>query len=58
MAVVAKSRSRNVKEKCDFNQLVLNKILYLVVFNCINLPLTAKYTSEKFIIAKETIFKF
>ena len=52
MAVVAKSRSRNVKEKCDFNQLVLNKILYLVVFNCINLPLTAKYTSEKFIVAK------
>ena len=52
MAVVAKSRSKNVKEKCDFNQLVLNKILYLVVFSCINLLLTAKYTSEKLVIAK------
>ena len=33
MAVVAKSRSSLHKEKCDFNKLVLNKILYLVVFN-------------------------
>ena len=38
------------KCKCDFNKLVLNKILSLVAFNCINLSLTAKYTSEKFIV--------
>ena len=49
MAVVAKSRNSLHKEKCDFNELVLNKILYLVVFSCINLPLTAKYKSEKLI---------
>ena len=47
MAAVAKSRNSLHKEKCDFNKLVLNKIFYLVVFSCINLPLTAKYTSEK-----------
>ena len=51
MAAVAKSRGSLHKEKCDFNKLVFNKILYLVVFSCINLPLTARYTSEK-IIAK------
>ena len=49
MAVVAKSRSSLHKEKCDFNKLVLKKILYLVVFSYINLSLTAKYTSEKLI---------
>ena len=49
MAVVAKSRSSLHKEKCDFNKLVLKKILYLVVCSCTNLPLTAKYTSEKLI---------
>ena len=49
MAVVAKSRSSLHKEKCDFKRLVLNKILYLIFSNCINLPLTAKYTSGKFI---------
>ena len=36
-------------KKCDFNKLILNKIFYLVVFSCINLPLTAKDTSEQFI---------
>ena len=49
MAVVAKSRSSLHKEKCDFNKLVLKKILYLIVFSYINLSLTAKYTSEKLI---------
>ena len=49
MTVVAKSRSSLHKEKCDFNKLVLNKILYLMIFSCINLPLAAKYTSEKLI---------
>ena len=47
MAVIAKSRSSLHKDKCDFNKIVLKKILYLVVFSCINLPLTAKYTSGK-----------
>ena len=36
-------------EKCDFNKLFSHNILYLVVFSCINLPLTAKSTSEKLI---------
>ena len=49
MAVVAKSTSSLHKEKCDFNKLVLNKILYLVVLSCIKLALTPKYTSEKLI---------
>ena len=49
MTVVAKSVSILHKEKCDLNKLVLNKIFYLVVFSCINLPLTAKYTSVKLI---------
>ena len=49
MALVAKSRSSLHKEKCDFNELILNKVLELVVSSCINLPLTAKYTSEKVI---------
>ena len=38
MTVVAKSRSSLHKEKIDFKKLVLNKILYLVVLSCINLP--------------------
>ena len=49
MAVVAKSRSSLHKDKCDFKKLFLNKILYLVVFSCISLPLAAKYASEKLI---------
>ena len=49
MAVVTKSRSSLHAEKCEFNKLVLNKIFYLVVFSCINLPLTAKYIFEKLI---------
>ena len=49
MAAVAKSRGSLHKEKCDFNKLVLNKILYLVMSSCISLPLTPKYTSEKLI---------
>ena len=49
MAVVAKSISILHKEKCDLNKLVLNKIFYLGIFSCRNLPLTAKYTSEKLI---------
>ena len=52
MTVVAKSRCSLHKEKCGFNKLVLNKILSLVVFGCINLPLTVKYTSEKFLLDK------
>ena len=57
MAGVAKSRSSLHIEKSDFDMVVLNKIFYLVIFSCINLPLTAKYTSEK-LISKLTIFKF
>ena len=49
MGVAAKSRSSLHIKKYDFNKLVLNTIFYLVVFNCVNLPLTAKYTSEKLI---------
>ena len=49
MAIVAKSIRILHKEKCDLNKLVLNKIFYLVIFGCINLPLTAKYASEKLI---------
>ena len=49
MAVDAKSRTSLHKVKCDFNELVLNKIFYLVVFTRINRPFTAKYTSEKLI---------
>ena len=49
MPIAAKSRSNLHKKKCDFNKLVLNKMLYFVVFNCINFLLTAKYTSEKLI---------
>ena len=49
MVVVASSRISLYNEKFDFNKLVLNKKLYLVIFSCINLPITAKYTSEKLI---------
>ena len=49
MVVVAKFRRSLHIEKFDFNRLVFSKIFYLVVFSCINLPLTAKYTSEKLI---------
>ena len=49
MEVVAKSRGSLHKEKSHFNKLVLNKILYLVVFSCVNLPFTEEYTSEKLI---------
>ena len=57
MSVVAKSRSHLHKNKFNFNQQVSNKILYLDFFSCINLPLTAKYTSEE-LIAKSPVFKF
>ena len=50
MAVVAKARSSLHKEKSKFNKLISRKILFLVVFSCINLPPTAKYTSEKLIV--------
>ena len=49
MAVAAKSISSFYILKCAFNKLVLNKILYLVVFSLRNRPLTAKYTSENLI---------
>ena len=49
MAVVAKPRSSLNKKKCDFNKLDWNKTSCLVVVSCINLPLTAKYPSEKLI---------
>ena len=49
MAVTAKWRSSLYIEKSDINKLVFNKIFYLVIFSCIDLPATAKYTSEKFI---------
>ena len=49
MAVDAKSRTSLHIVKCDFNELVLNKICYLVVFTRINRPFTAKYTSEMLI---------
>ena len=42
MAVVAKSKSTLRKNQCDFNKDKCD-------FSCINLPLTAKYTSEKLI---------
>ena len=44
MTIAAKSRSSLQIDKCDFNKLV-----YLDVFSCGNLPLTTKYTSEKLI---------
>ena len=47
MAVEATSGSSLRKGNNNFNKLVFNKILYLVTFNCKNLPLIAKYTSEK-----------
>ena len=46
MAAAAKSRSSLHIEKCNFNELVLNKKLYLVVFSSINRPLIANYKSE------------
>ena len=48
MAVAAKPKSRTSFhiEKCDFNELVLNKIFYFVVFNCRNRLATVKYTSN------------
>ena len=49
MAVVAKPRSSLHKKKCDFNKLDWNKTSYLVVVSLLNLPLTAKYPSEKLI---------
>ena len=52
MAVAKKSRTSLRIEKCDFNKLVLNKTFYFIVFSCTNLPLTAKYTSEKILLNK------
>ena len=49
IAVAAKSISSFYILKCAFNKLVLNKILYLVVFSLRNRALTAKYTSENLI---------
>ena len=46
MAAAAKSRSSLHIEKCNFNELVLNKKFYLVVFSSINRPLIANYKSE------------
>ena len=47
MAVAGKSRSSFHIEKCDFNEVILNKMFYFVVLICINCPLTEKYISEK-----------
>ena len=47
IAEAAKSRSSLSIEKCEFYELVLNKIFHLIVFICINRSLTAKYTPEK-----------
>ena len=44
MTIAAKSRSSLQIDECDFNKLV-----YLDVFSCVNLPRTTKYTSEKLI---------
>ena len=48
MAVTVRSRSCLHIEKYNFNELVL-KIFYLIVFRCINCPVTPKYTSEELI---------
>ena len=56
MAGVAKSNSSLHLEEFDFNWLVLNKILYLVLFGCIY-PHPVKCTTEK-LITKKTTFKF
>ena len=37
-------------EECDFTQLILSKIFYLVPFGCMNYHLTAKYKTEKRIV--------
>ena len=50
MAVVAKSRSSLRKEKCNFNKLVLNNMLYAGRFQLYKPSFTAKYTSEKLIV--------
>ena len=57
MTVATKSRRSLHIEKCDFNELILNKVFYLVLFSCINYRLTAKYTFGK-LIAKLTISIF
>ena len=44
VAVAAKSRSSLHIGKCDFKELVLNKIFYLVIFSYIYRPFIAKYT--------------
>ena len=49
MAVTANSDSSLHIEEFDFNQLLSNKMFYLVLFNCIKCPPTAKYTTEEFI---------
>ena len=48
MAVTVRSRGCLHIGKCNSNELVL-KIFYLIVFSCINCPVTAKYTSEEHI---------
>ena len=57
MAVAADSSNSLHIEECDFNEPVLNKIVYMNLFSCINYPLTAKYTTGE-LIAKQIIFKF
>ena len=49
MAVGAKWRRSLHIEECNFREPVLNKILYLLDFNCINRRFTAKYTSGKLV---------
>ena len=49
MAVAVKSRSCLHREKYDFSDPDLDKIMYLIVFSCINVLLAAKYIPEKFI---------
>ena len=49
MAVAVKSRSSLHIEKYDFNELVLNKLLYLVFFSCINGPVPVKCLSLELI---------
>ena len=46
---IAELRSILHIERCDFNELVLNRMFYLFVFRCKDLPLTVKYTSERLV---------
>ena len=57
MTAAGKSSSSLHTEKCHFSELILKKIFYLVLLNCMKYHLTAKYKTEKRI-AKETFLKF